>query len=160
MSDTVNVFAPEDADTARIGAVVARHLRPGDLVLFEGDLGAGKSALARAIIRTRLDAPDLDVPSPTFLLVLPYANGREQMMHADLYRLSHPDEIEELGLFDDAAAMVLVEWPERAPDLADRADWRIFLAMPPGGEGRHMKIASPRDGARLARLAPDLSHWV
>ena len=126
----------DDDATAALGRRVAAALRPGDLVLLEGDLGAGKTALARAIIRTLLADPDLDVPSPSFALVQPYDGNGLSVLHADLYRLASEREIDELGLFDRPATIVLVEWPERAPSLADRADLRVQLSIPAGGEGR------------------------
>jgi len=89
-------------------------LRLGDVLLLKGALGAGKSTLARAVIRTLADDAGLEVPSPTFTLVQAY-DTRVPIRHFDLYRLSSPDELEELGLeeaLQDAAT--LVEWPERA----------------------------------------------
>lgn len=129
-------FLPDDAATAGFGAALAARLVPGDLVLLEGDLGAGKTALARALIRALLADPALDVPSPSFALVQPYRGPGRAILHADLYRLSDPREIDELGLFDDSLAIVLVEWPERAPELAGLARWRVHLSIGPGGQGR------------------------
>ena len=142
----------DDAATAALGARLAGLCRPGDLVLLEGDLGAGKTALARAVIRALAADPGLDVPSPSFALVQPYEAGGLAVIHADLYRLGGEGEVEELGLFDDPRALVLVEWPGRAPGLGDRADWRIALALAPGGSGRVARVWS-RDG-RAAGLAP------
>jgi len=136
---------PDDAATAAFGARLAAVLRPGDLIVLDGDLGAGKTALARAVIRTLAGDPRLDVPSPSFALVQPYDAPTGPILHADLYRLSSEAEIDELGLFDRADAIVLVEWPERAPSLADRADVTIRLSVPKGGEGRDVEIAF-RDG--------------
>ena len=102
-----------DADeTARLGSWFGQRLRAGDCLLLEGQIGAGKSHLARALIRARLGREE-DVPSPTFTLVQTYQADVE-IWHGDLYRLSHPDEVLELGLetpFDDA--ICLVEWPDR-----------------------------------------------
>ncbi|MGN6490279.1 MAG: tRNA (adenosine(37)-N6)-threonylcarbamoyltransferase complex ATPase subunit type 1 TsaE [Devosia sp.] len=138
------LLADDDA-TAALGRRVAAALRPGDLVLLEGDLGAGKTALARAIIRTLLADPDLDVPSPSFALVQPYDGNGLDVLHADLYRLASEREIDELGLFDRPETIVLVEWPERAPSLAERADLTVRLSIPPGGEGRLADVRF-RDG--------------
>jgi tRNA threonylcarbamoyladenosine biosynthesis protein TsaE len=138
----------DDAATAAFGARLAGALKPGDLVLLDGDLGAGKTALARAVIRTLCGDPRLDVPSPSFALVQPYEIEGRQILHADLYRLSTEAEIDELGLFDRADAIVLVEWPERAPSLAARADVTIRLAVPKSGIGRDIEI-SFRDGRTL-----------
>jgi tRNA threonylcarbamoyladenosine biosynthesis protein TsaE len=128
-----SVHLPDDAATAALGQQLAASLRPGDLVLLSGGLGAGKSALARAIIRTLLGDDSADVPSPSFSLVQPYASPLGPILHADLYRLASEREIDELGLLDTPGAIVLVEWPERAPGLAGRATLRVGLSIPKGG---------------------------
>ncbi|HEY9010663.1 MAG TPA: tRNA (adenosine(37)-N6)-threonylcarbamoyltransferase complex ATPase subunit type 1 TsaE [Devosia sp.] len=130
----------DDAATAAFGARLAHVLKAGDLVLLDGDLGAGKTALARAVIRTLAGDPRLDVPSPSFALVQPYDLPGGPVLHADLYRLSSEAEIDELGLLDRAEAIVLVEWPERAPSLATRADVIVRLSVPKGGEGRDVEV--------------------
>ena len=130
----------DDAATAALGAELAATLRPGDLVILEGDLGAGKTALARAIIRNLAEEPTLDVPSPTFALVQPYETLRGPVLHADLYRLGDPREVDELGLLDNAEAIVLVEWAERAPEIVAAATVTVALAIPPGGVGRLVAI--------------------
>lgn len=124
---------PDDAATLNLGRQLAGLLRAGDLVTLSGGLGAGKSALARAVIRTLLGDEGIDVPSPSFALVQPYEAPSGPVLHADLYRLADEREIDELGLLDDPAAIVLVEWPQRAPDLATRATIQIALAIPPSG---------------------------
>lgn len=129
-------FLADDAATEALGARLAAILAPGDLVLLEGDLGAGKTALARALIRAAAGDPDLEVPSPTFALVQPYRAGELDILHADLYRLSDPREVDELGLLDRADALVLVEWAERVPELAGRATVVVHLDIPKGGNGR------------------------
>lgn len=137
-------FLPDEAATQALGQRLARALRPGDLVLLEGDLGAGKTALARAVIRALAGDPDLDVPSPSFALVQPYDTSVGPVLHADLYRLAAASEIDELGLFDDPDAIVLVEWAARVPDLAARASITITLSVPPGGQGRQAVIKAGR----------------
>lgn len=129
-------FLVDDAATAAFGARLATTLRPGDLVLLRGELGAGKTALARAIIRALMNEPSLDVPSPSFALVQPYEGNGHTILHADLYRLADARETAELGLFDDVRSVVLVEWPERAPDLSERATLSIALSIPSDGVGR------------------------
>ena len=138
---TETLFLADDDATAALGRRLAAALRPGDLVLLEGDLGAGKTALARTIVRTLVGDERLDVPSPSFALVQPYeANGRP-VLHADLYRITNPYEVDELGLFDRVDAIVLVEWPERSKEVADHATVSVALAVPPGGEGRKATVA-------------------
>ena len=140
MPNRTELFLADDAATAAAGRDIARTLAPGSLVLLEGDLGAGKTALARAIIRHLLGDETLDVPSPSFALLQPYEEAGVAILHADLYRLASAREIDELGLFDKPKAIVLVEWPERAPELAARADLVLKLTVPPGGAGRNLSI--------------------
>lgn len=131
-------FLPDDDATIAFGQELAGLLRPGDVVSLKGELGAGKSALARATIRALAGDPALEVPSPTFALVQPYDTPRGPVLHADLYRLGHPDEAEELGLFDNTKGFVLVEWAERAPEIDRAATLVIALSIPPGGVGRSL----------------------
>ncbi|KKC37973.1 hypothetical protein WH87_10010 [Devosia epidermidihirudinis] len=140
MPSTISRFLPDDAATSALGAELADSLVPGDLVILNGDLGAGKTALARAIIRTLGNDATMDVPSPTFALVQPYDSTKAPILHADLYRLGDPREIDELGLLDNPAAIVLVEWSERAPELVDAATVVVDLAIPAGGEGRSVSV--------------------
>jgi tRNA threonylcarbamoyl adenosine modification protein YjeE len=135
MTQTALTLADDDA-TAALGRQLAALLRPGDLVLLQGDLGAGKTALARSIVRTLVGDIRLDVPSPSFALVQPYEANGHPILHADLYRLTDPREVDELGLFDRADAIVLVEWAERSDEVVALATVRVTLAVPPDGEGR------------------------
>jgi tRNA threonylcarbamoyladenosine biosynthesis protein TsaE len=104
--------------TESLGATLAARLKPGDVVGLKGDLGAGKTTLARAIIRAAAGDPDLIVPSPTFTLVEVYETPRGAFWHFDLYRLEAPEQIYELG-WEEALAegIVLLEWPERLGEL-------------------------------------------
>ena len=136
----MRLHLPTESDTDTLGARLARALRPGDFLLLRGGLGAGKTALARAIIRRLLKDVDLEVPSPSFALVQPYSGPSGPILHADLYRLSAEREVDELGLFDDPTAITLVEWPERAPVLAARATATVDLEIPKSG-GRDAEIA-------------------
>ena len=133
-------FLPDDDATARFGAGLATTLRPGDIVSLEGDLGAGKTAMARAILRALSGDAALEVPSPTFAILQPYDTPRGPVLHADLYRLADAAEVEELGLLDDPEAIVLVEWAERAPQVAAAATVTVSLAIPPGGAGRYVSV--------------------
>lgn len=127
----------DDEATAALGRRLAAALRAGDLILLHGDLGAGKTALARAIIRTLMADAELDVPSPSFALVQPYEGNGRTVLHTDLYRIRDPREVDELGLFDRPEAIVLCEWPERGGDeFTTRATGEIALSIPPSGVGR------------------------
>lgn len=111
-------FLADEAATKNFANDLALILRPGDLILLNGDLGAGKSTFARAVLRTLAEDDDLDVPSPTFTLVQTYNETRFPVAHADLYRLSDPQEVEELGLSETLEdGIVIVEWPEHAAGL-------------------------------------------
>ena len=101
-----------EADLAALAAALAAVLRPGDTIALSGDLGAGKSTFARALIRAL--GWGGEVPSPTFTLVQGYdpPDVRVPVWHVDLYRLAGPDDADALGLFETDAALV-IEWPER-----------------------------------------------
>jgi tRNA threonylcarbamoyladenosine biosynthesis protein TsaE len=133
-------FLPDDDATTAFGAELAAMLVPGDIVSLEGELGAGKSALARATIRALANDPELEIPSPTFALVQPYETPRGLVLHADLYRLGDAAEADELGLLDNDAGIVLVEWAERAEQMVAAATITITLAIPPGGSGRTLTL--------------------
>lgn len=135
------IHLPDETATEGLGRRIAAALRPGDLVLLSGGLGAGKTTLARSVIRALLGEETLDVPSPSFALVQPYAGPLGPVLHADLYRLSDERETEELGLFDSPDAIVLVEWPERAPSLSERATLVIALGIPKGKQGHDAEVS-------------------
>jgi len=137
---TERIFLSDDEATAALGSRLAHELKPGALVLLSGGLGAGKTTLARALIRALADDPELEVPSPSFALVQPYDVAGQPVLHADLYRVVDPREIDELGLFDRAEAIVLVEWPERDHDLLSRDATVVTLSVPPDGQGRIAEI--------------------
>lgn len=125
----------DEAATARLGAAIADKLKAGEAICLSGPLGAGKSTLARALVRA-LTTPDEEVPSPTFTLVQFYEGPRLNVAHFDLYRLTGPDEAYEIGLdeaLDDGAAVI--EWPERLEgDLPpDRLDIEIEPAEDAAG---------------------------
>lgn len=120
---------PDEAATQDLGRALAAALRPGDAVCLTGPLGAGKSTLARALIRA-LTTPEEEVPSPTFTLVQFYETPGFPMAHFDLYRLTDPDEAYEIGL-DEAldGGVALIEWPQRLEGRlpANRLDIDIAL---------------------------------
>lgn len=152
---TLTLSLPSDEATARLGAWLADRLGAGDCLALAGPIGAGKSHLARALIRARLGRPDEDVPSPSFTLVQTYPADVE-IWHADLYRLSHPDEVLELGLDEAfARAITLVEWPERMGNALP-AD-AIRLQLVPDGDARRAVITLPGRPALAAALRADWS---
>lgn len=131
----LRLLLPDEAATDRLGGALGGSLAAGDAVMLSGPLGAGKSALARAIIRARLREPRAEVPSPTYTLVNVFEAGAAgEIWHADLYRLSDPEELAELGL-DDAwhRAIVLVEWPERLGESRPRRRLDVALRPTDGG---------------------------
>jgi tRNA threonylcarbamoyladenosine biosynthesis protein TsaE len=109
---------PDEHATERLGATLAERLRVGDVVGLKGDLGAGKTTLARAIIRAAAGDRELIVPSPTFTLVEIYETPRGAFWHFDLYRLETAEQVYELG-WEEALAegIALIEWPERLGKL-------------------------------------------
>ena len=118
MAGTLQTTTHSPEETAKIARAIAPKLRRGDVILLEGHIGGGKTHFARSLIQ-RLLGPNEDVPSPTFTLVQTYETGDFEIWHSDLYRLSHPDEVFELGLVDAFSdAVCLVEWPDRLGDLA------------------------------------------
>lgn len=128
--DLTHRFASPE-DTTRFAAALAPTLGPGDVLLLSGGIGAGKTHFARSVIQTRLAAAGLveDVPSPTFTLVQTYEDDLAEIWHADLYRLTHPDEVEELGLIDAFSdAICLVEWPDRLGDLTPEGALALDLS--------------------------------
>ena len=133
------------AATRRLAAALADRLAPGDMIGLGGPLGAGKTTFARAVIHALGDGRE-EVPSPTFTLVQVYDLERLSLWHFDLYRLSHAEDVFELGYEDALAdAVSLVEWPERLGDLLPTDRLEVHLSAPPG----------QADGQRrLARLSP------
>jgi tRNA threonylcarbamoyladenosine biosynthesis protein TsaE len=141
----------DEAATQTLGCQLAACLRPGDAMCLTGPLGAGKSTLARALIRA-LTTPDEDVPSPTFTLVQFYETPAFPLAHFDLYRLTDPDEAYEIGL-DEAldGGVALIEWPQRLEgrlppnrldiDIALDGDARRAVLVAHGGfEGRSLEF--------------------
>lgn len=127
--------------TAELARHLAAQLNPGDCLLLEGPIGAGKTHFARSLIQSLMVQPE-DVPSPTFTLVQTYDVPGGELWHADLYRLSALEEIEELGLFeafDDA--ICLIEWPDRLAELTPPHALHLELSLDPAEEDcRHLTL--------------------
>ncbi len=152
MSDMPNPSAPlalpDQAATEALAGRLAAVLRPGDVVCLGGDLGAGKTTLARAVIRVAAGA-EVEVPSPTFTLVQMYDLPDFTLWHFDLYRLTGPDEVVELG-WDEARAegVAMVEWPERLGSLlpVDRLDITLAYGEAPGTRTANIAGTGPWAG--------------
>jgi tRNA threonylcarbamoyl adenosine modification protein YjeE len=146
--------APEEATTLAIAAAQAAWLEPGDFVALAGDLGAGKTAFARGLIRVLAEAPELEAPSPTFTLMQVYDAPRGPVVHADFYRLRGLRELENLG-WEEAidGAIAIVEWPERVAEALprDRLEVDIRFDSSRGPEFRLLRLRG--FGAIAPRLA-------
>jgi len=152
-----SVVLPDEHATRRLMVDVACALDPGDVVTLSGDLGAGKTTFARAMIRYLAGDETVEVPSPTFTLMQSYDLPRFPLIHADFYRLSGSSELAELG-FDDLpeGAVVLLEWPDRAGGTLppDRLDVTLTLAPKLKLEFRHARVTGHGSLApRVARMA-------
>ena len=137
----IDLDLPSPDATARFARALGAGLEPGDTVLLQGGLGAGKTHLARHLIQSILQTPE-DVPSPTFTLIQIYDTRRGPLWHADLYRLGATSEVEETGLLDAFETEIcLVEWPERLGDT--RPPEALDLALVPDEQdpdARHMRL--------------------
>jgi tRNA threonylcarbamoyladenosine biosynthesis protein TsaE len=132
-----------EGETRRLGASLARRLAPGDVVLVEGELGAGKTEFVKGIAAgLGLDADD--VSSPSFALVHEYAReeGPPVLVHGDLYRVFEGASIADLGFDERGGAILAVEWPR--PPLTERRAWRVSIALEEGG-ARRIDVAPPED---------------
>nr|WP_176085104.1 tRNA (adenosine(37)-N6)-threonylcarbamoyltransferase complex ATPase subunit type 1 TsaE [Martelella sp. HB161492] len=148
-----SVFLADEAATIAFGTRLAARLETGDCLLLDGDLGMGKSTLARALIRARADDQALEVPSPTFTLVQAYETV-PPIFHFDLYRLGDPSELVELGL-DEALGegISLIEWPERGAEELPRD--AITIAFAEEAAGRRLVLTASQQV--MKRLSPALS---
>ncbi len=124
-----------------LGARLAPYLRPGDCIALTGGLGAGKTTLVRGLIQA-LCGP-VEVPSPTYTLVQTYETRQGEIWHCDLYRLEHPDEVEELGLLDALyEAICLIEWPDRLGSALPEGYLKIDLCFT--DNGRQAKLTGDK----------------
>ncbi len=142
----------DEAATERLGRRIAETIAAGDVIALSGGLGAGKTSLARAIIR-HLAGAEINVPSPTFTVAQDYPDLRVPVVHYDLYRLREPSELTEIGFGTaDAGAALLIEWPERAGDRLPGEALRIELTV---DRGARRAVLSGGAGwkSRLGRAA-------
>jgi tRNA threonylcarbamoyl adenosine modification protein YjeE len=157
-----NTLFLDDADqTSAFGRWLAPQLGAGDVLLLDGPVGAGKSHLARAVIQFRLaqDGITEDVPSPSFTLIQIYPL-RIPIVHADLYRISSPDDSTELGLADTLdQAITLIEWPTSIVALLPKRALTLRLRPDDTGDSRKLHLSSP-DPRWQAVMQDAASHWT
>ena len=159
------LLLPELADTERLSLSLASR-RPSDpacqVVFLQGDLGTGKTTLARALLHA-LGVPGL-IRSPTYTLVehYPLDAGVGRAVHADLYRLRDADELENLGLRDELqpGTLLLIEWPERAATLLPAPDLRITLRMAGYGREAELQAGSASGGAWLRAAVAQFNNQI
>ena len=153
MKDAAVYTPANEAGTLALGAELAELFADGGIVYLSGDLGAGKTTLVRGLLRALGFSGR--VKSPSYGLIESYTIGDQEIHHLDLYRLSHGEEIEYLGLEDllTDGSLLLVEWPERGQGWLPAADWRIRIDDRAGG-GRIIRIA-PRVRPGRGESDPD-----
>ena len=135
------------AETEEFGRRIAARLKRGDAIALHGDLGAGKTTLARAILRA-LGVRD-EVPSPSFTLVQEYEAAGVRIAHCDLYRIESPTELDEMGMEEALQnGVLLVEWPERAPERIPAGTLKIHIDIR-GESERHITLSGPARWAEL-----------
>ncbi len=160
---TFSVKLADETATARLMADLALLIGPGDLITLSGDLGAGKTAAARAMIRYLADDEAMEVPSPTFTLAQAYELPAFPLVHADLYRINDPTELEEIGLSPlPAGAVALVEWPERAASALppDRIDIAFSHRLEQGATARSAKITGYGKAAAIVERLRALRQFL
>ncbi len=160
---SIALALPSEAETQRLAMDLAMAVKAGDILTLSGDLGAGKSTFARAMVRALAEDPELEVPSPTFTLLQSYDLPRFPVVHADLYRLASPDDLAELG-WDEAAdgALVLVEWPDRlgGPLSGERLELTFSLDPVHGRGARKVQIIGHDGWAERLKRAVALRQFL
>lgn len=144
---------PDAAATESLAAGLVAALpanKQGWMLLLQGELGAGKSTLARAMLHEMGHSGT--VPSPTYTLVEPYELPELSVYHIDLYRIAGMEELDYLGWSDLRDGLILLEWPERVPQLSGQADLLIVLEYDGDGRAATLEALSPRGAAMLDRL--------
>lgn len=151
---SLTLALPGEAATAALARRLAPSLAQGAVVYLRGELGAGKTTFARALLRALgVTGP---VKSPTYTLLERYAVDGREAFHLDLYRIADADELQWLGLdeLEVPTAIVLVEWPERGGRALPRADLEVALEHAGTGRSVTLRAFSPRAQAWLAEAAP------
>ena len=177
-TELLNARLANEQATILLAQDIAAALMPGDIIALEGDLGAGKTAFCRALIRAIAGDENLEVPSPTFSIMQPY-DIRLPVRHFDMYRLAGVDELEEIGFFDELENVVtLIEWPSRveaalppehivlALDIIQGDERSVTLAVPTSSQNRFMRALALRRfvddagyaGANRDHVQGDVSH--
>ena len=149
----MHLFLPDTDATEALGQALARTRPPVAVVHLHGDLGAGKSTLARALLRALGVAGA--IRSPTYTLVERYPVEGGEAWHLDLYRIGDAGELEFLGLDEGAAELWLVEWPERGGAALPRADLQVDLSVEGNGRAARLVAASPQGQQWLERVATE-----
>lgn len=146
------VELPDEAATVALADRVARVIEAGLVIYLHGDLGAGKTSFARALLKA-LGVGER-VKSPTYSLVESYRLPERTAWHLDLYRIADPGELEWLGLdaLAEPSALVLVEWPERGAGALPAADLQVDLAYAGSGRKAAFSALTPRGATVLDRL--------
>ncbi|WP_448478583.1 tRNA (adenosine(37)-N6)-threonylcarbamoyltransferase complex ATPase subunit type 1 TsaE [Pseudoxanthomonas mexicana] len=149
----MHLFLPDTDATEALGQALARTRPAIAVVHLRGDLGAGKSTLARALLRALGVAGA--IRSPTYTLVERYPVEGGEAWHLDLYRIGDAGELEFLGLDEGAAVLWLVEWPERGGAALPRADLQVDLSVEGNGRAARLVAASPQGQQWLERVATE-----
>lgn len=151
MAGMIELFLPDADATDTLGQALAATRPPLAVVHLDGDLGAGKSTLARALLRAL--GVQGAIRSPTYTLIERYPVADGEAWHLDLYRIGDAGELDFLGLDDASATLWLVEWPDRGRGGLPPTDLVVQLAMQ--GEGRRAKLLAISEGGRawLQRIA-------
>lgn len=150
----VGLALPDETATDRLGAALAAVAQTGDVIALHGELGVGKTRLARGFIGALLGEPE-EVPSPTFTLVQTYDTPRGTVWHFDLYRLTAPEEALELGIEDAfASGISLIEWPDRLATLLPSERLDVTLAFAAGEAAREATLQARGEvwRTRLGRI--------
>ncbi len=160
MTRTWTWISPGPEATERLGSVLGENAWGGLVIALEGDLGAGKTCLARGVARGLGVPPDIPVVSPTFTLINPY-EGRLPLYHCDLYRLIDPEELEVIGLHDlfGSDSVVVVEWADRFPEILPGTRVTIQLEVGHGDE-RQVRVTCPGEDAREENLMAALAGFA